>query len=371
MQDALHISPAQWGWVGTFFLLGYALFEVPTGHLGDRLGARKVLTRIVLWWSVFTALTGAVSAYPLLLAVRFLFGAGEAGAYPNGSVAISNWFPPATRGRAFGLFMMSGQLGGSLTPLLVLPIQRNFGWRLSFYLFATLGVVWAAVWFWQFRDAPPLTHVAHSKVHEEETTWRSILRSRNLWAIMALTAGYVYTLSFFQTWMHTYLVRGRAFSERDLSLSALPYFFGAAANLLGGLACDWLVPRVGLKWSRRTVGMTGLFLCAASIVGTIFAVSHIAIITCLSLAFAGIAFQQPAIFAACLDIGGNRGGVVSGFMNMAGQLGGAVASAVFGYIVTATGNYNAPLVPMAILLTIAMLLWGRVDVTQTCRGARA
>ena len=361
MQDALHISPEQWGWVGTVFLLGYALFEIPSGHLGDRLGARAILTRIVLWWSAFTALTGAVSAYPLLLLVRLLFGAGEAGAFPNASVAISNWFSPATRGRAFGLFTMCSQIGGALSPLLVLPIQQSFGWRMSFFVFGSLGALWSAVWFWKYSDRPSTAE----PVTVDRASWRPILVSRDLWAIMGLTFGYVYTMGFFQTWFHTYLVRGRAFSEQALSLSALPYAFGAVANLLGGFTCDWLVRRVGVKWSRRSVGMTGLLSAAAGMTCALFANSHLAVILCLSLSYAGVTFQQPVVWASCLDIGGSRGGAVSGFMNTAGQLGGALSSLVFGYIVKATGNYDIPLIPMAAFLAIGALLWRTVDVT--CR----
>jgi len=360
IQDALHISPEQWGFVGTAFLLGYALFEIPSGHLGDRIGARKILTRIVLWWSLFTAATGLVSAFPMLLAVRFLFGAGEAGAFPNVSVAISNWFSPATRGRAFGLFVMCTQLGGALSPLLVVPIQQRYGWRTSFYVFAALGVLWALLWFSQFRDRPAATHATHPAPRAE---WKPIWASRTLWLIMALTFGYVYTLGFFQTWFHTYLVKGHAFTENALSLSALPYLFGAAANLLGGFTCDWLAARAGIRWSRRGVGMAGLAFAAISLTLTLFVTNPMALILCLSFAYAGITFQQPAVFAACLDIGGIRGGVVSGFMNTAGQIGAAISSTAFGYIVTAYHSYNAPLVPMAILLAAGILLWHRVDVT--------
>ncbi len=370
MQDALHIAPEYWGWVGTVFLIGYALFEIPSGHLGDRVGARRILTRIVLWWSLFTALTGAVSAYPLLLLVRFLFGAGEAGAFPNASVAISNWFPPATRGLAFGLFTMCSQIGGALAPLLVIPIQQAYGWRMCFYLFGCLGVVWSIIWFWQFRDyrahSPQSVAASHATSHPiSQEPWRPMLRSPNLWAIMTLTFGYVYSMSFYQTWFHTYLVKGRAFSEHALSLSALPYVCGAAANLLGGLTCDWLVPKAGLKWSRRGVGMAGLLLAAISMACTILATSQLSVIACLSLAYAGITFQQPVVWTACLDIGGAHGGAVSGFMNTAGQFGGALSSAAFGYIVKASGSYDAPLIPMAALLAMGMLMWGRVDVTAT------
>jgi sugar phosphate permease len=361
MQDALGIAPEQWGLVGTVFLVGYGLFEIPSGYLGDRLGARQVLTRIVLWWSLFTALTGAVSSYPLLLGIRFFFGAGEAGAFPNAAVAIANWFPEKTRGRALGLFIMSTQLGGALSPLLVLPIQKHFGWRASFYTFGSLGVVWSLIWFWRFRDYPPGAQPRALKHHVD---WLPILRNRSLWAIMLLAFGYVYTGTFFQTWFHTYLVKGRSFSEDALNLSALPYIFGAAGNLLGGLTCDWLASRTGLPWSRRGVGIAGLLLSCLSIVSTMFATSHLAIILCLSLAYVGITFQQPAVFAACLDIGGVKGGTVTGFMNMAGQIGGALSSAAFGYIVKLYGNYNAPLIPMAVLLAVGVVTWLKVDVTD-------
>jgi sugar phosphate permease len=364
MQDALQITPEKWGWVGTVFLISYGIFEIPSGHLGDSLGARRVLTRIVLWWSLFTGLTGTVSAYPLLLGVRFLFGAGEAGAFPNAAVAISNWFAPAARGRAFGWFIMCSQIGGAISPLLVVPIQQAFGWRMSFYVFSCVGVLWSVLWFSRFRDKPDDFRYPTRLVHGAHGEWQSLLRSRNLWAIMGLTFGYVYTMSFYQTWFHTYLAKGRGFSENSLSLSALPYICGAIANLLGGFSCDRLAATVGLKWSRRAVGIAGLCLASVSIGSAVFVASHLAVILCLSLAYMGITFQQPAVFSSCLDIGGARGGAVCGFMNTAGQFGGAISSAVFGYAVKATGSYNAPLVPMAFLLAIGMLLWWRVDATK-------
>jgi ACS family glucarate transporter-like MFS transporter len=181
---------------------------------------------------------------------------------------------------------------------------------------------------------------------------------------MAVTAGNVYSMAFYQTWIHTYLVKGRGFREDELWLSSVPYVFGAAANLLGGLACDWLARVAGVKWSRRGVGMAGALLGAISMAGAMFASSHLAVILVLSLAYAGFTLQQPAIFSACLDIGGLRGGAVAGFMNTAGQVGGAVASVVFGYLVKATGNYDAPLVPMAALLATGFVLWLKVDVNR-------
>ena len=139
IQEYLHIGPHQWGWVVGVFAIDYAVFEIPGAWMGDRFGPRITLTRIVLWWSAFTALTGAVSSYPLLLLTRFSFGAGEAGANPNAAASIASWFPASERGRAFGVLAMAMQTGGSLSPLLVVPIQIRYGWRASFYVFALWG----------------------------------------------------------------------------------------------------------------------------------------------------------------------------------------------------------------------------------------
>jgi len=154
IQQDLGIDPVGWGWVTAMFTLSYCLFEIPTGALGDRLGPRRVLTRIVLWWSAFTALTGTVSSYPLSLVTRFLFGAGEAGAFPNASIVVSRWFPATQRASMCGVVLMASQIGGGIAPLLIVPIQIRYGWRASFFLFALAGVAWAAAWYWWFRDSP-------------------------------------------------------------------------------------------------------------------------------------------------------------------------------------------------------------------------
>ena len=154
MQADLNISPERWGWVMGAFTLAYALFEIPTGALGDRIGQRKVLTRIVVWWSVFTTLTGTVSSYFLLLITRFMFGVGEAGAFPNSSGSISRWFPAVERARAQGVVWMATRIGAAISPLIVVPIQQHYGWRASFWAFGFLGLIWASVYYIWYRDFP-------------------------------------------------------------------------------------------------------------------------------------------------------------------------------------------------------------------------
>lgn len=381
MQAELGISPEAWGWVTGMFVLSYGIFEIPCGALGDRIGPRRVLTRIVTWWSAFTALTGVVSNYFLLLVTRFCFGMGEAGAYPNAAAVIARWFPLKRRARTWGIVWMTSQLGGAMAPLLVVPIQVHFGWRMSFYVFSVLGVIWAVAWYAWFRDSPAeMPGVTAAEREELKDTgpkanhvipWAIALRSGNLWRLMGIAACYVYALYFFQSWFHTFLVKGRGFGEGDLWLSSLPYFVGAGANCLGGFGSDWLVARSGLKAGRRVVGLVGLGTAALCIAATIATTSGPWTLLFLSLAYGGMTLQQPNMAAVALDIGGAHAGVIYGFANTAAQAGGFVSSIAFGYLVQHFGSYNAPLVPMVVTLVVGTYLWTRVDPTREIFGGTA
>lgn len=367
IQEDLHLGPAAWGWITGIFTLSYALFEIPSGMLGDRIGPRRVLTRIVLWWSAFTSITGLAMGYGSLLTTRFLFGMGEAGAFPNSCVVVSRWFPMPERGRAFGIILTAAQVGGAISPLLVVPIQMRYGWRASFYVFGILGVIWAAVWYRWFRDSPQeMPGVSQAELDESPAPvaaihrtlpWAIALRSLNFWAAMVIGFCYIYSYSFFQTWLHTYLVKAHGFSEQQLLLSSLPYAVAACANLAGGLASHLLVQRIGLKWGRCALGVVGLSLSACTAIGVLFANGQIAALVLLSLTYGGITFQQPIMFAVCLDIGGAFAGAIGGAMNTASQIGAFVASLSFGYLVARTGNYNLPFIPMAILLAVGVVFW--------------
>jgi MFS family permease len=357
------------------FTLSYAVFEIPTGALGDRIGPRKVLTRIVLWWSVFTSVTGLVMGfYPLLLA-RFLFGAGEAGAFPNASVAVSRWFPMRERGRAMGVMLMASQLGGAVAPLLVVPIQMHYGWRASFYVFGLVGVAWSAVWWWWFRDSPrEKKGVTEAEIEETAglvtwarhgLPWKIALRSMNFWAVVTVAFCYVYTFNFFQSWFHTYLVRAQAYSEDDLLMSCLPFLVAAASNLSGGLVSQLLVRRYGLKWGRRTIGLAGMAIAAPCLVAVMFVHQWLWALLLLSVAYGGITFQQPIMFAVCLDIGGEYAGEVVGAMNTSSQIGSLTSSLAFGYLVSRYGNYSLPFIPMAALSVLGFFLWLKVDADES------
>lgn len=374
MQADLHIDPIGWGWVTAMFTLSYCLFEIPTGALGDRIGPRRVLTRVVLWWSAFTSLTGLASNYYLLLITRFCFGAGEAGAFPNASVVVARWFPSTQRASMAGVLLMASQIGGAVAPLLVVPIQIRYGWRASFFVFGTFGVIWAAVWFAWFRDSPAeKPGVSQAELAETAGAtqgkahgfpWAVALRSESVMAMLGTAFCYVYVYTFFQTWFHTFLVKGRGFSEGSLVLSALPYVVAACANLMGGAASDALVRRLGVKWGRRSLGIFGLGSACLFVIAAMLTRHQLLTVVLLSLVYGAITFQQSGVFGACLDIGRTHAGSMVGLMNTAASLGGLIASVAYGYIVDRFGSYDAPFVPMAGLLFLGTLLWFRIDASQ-------
>jgi len=379
MQEELGIDPIGWGWVTAMFTLSYCLFEIPTGALGDRIGPRRVLTRVVVWWSVFTSLTGMVSNYFLLLLTRFCFGAGEAGAFPNASIVVSRWFPPSQRASISGVLLMASQIGGAIAPLVVVPIQIRYGWRTSFYLFGIVGGVWAAVWYRWFRDSPA-EKPGVSQAELEETSglppapahgfpWKVALRSESVLALLGTAFCYVYVYTFFQTWFHTFLVRGRGFSEGSLALSALPYAIAACANLAGGAVSDAMVRRLGVKWGRRSLGIVGLGSACLFTIAAMMTRQQLPTVILLSLVYGAITFQQSGVFGVCLDIGRKHAGSVVGLMNTSAQVGGLLSSVAYGYIVDRFHSYDAPFVPMAALLGLGALLWLKIDASRVLSTA--
>lgn len=385
MQTDLGISPERWGWVTGVFAIAYALFEIPAGSMGDSIGPRKVLTRIVVWWSAFTTLTGAVTNYFVLLVVRFLFGAGEAGAFPNSSASISRWFPRVERARAHGLVWMASRVGGFLTPLIVYPIQARWGWRASFWVFGVLGIAWAIVWYTWFRDTPAeKAGVSKSEIEEirlgggvtaagqkHSLPWGRVLRNGQFWIILAMYHAYCWGAYFYVSWLHTFLANGRGFDTADLfRYSWLPFAFGGCANLLGGITSDHLCKTIGVRWGRRIVGATGLTFSAVCMILVWFTAGKLWSVLLLSLAYAGSDFMLPVAWAVCLDVGRKSAGAVTGAMNMAGQVGSFLSSVAFGYLIAWFGGFaegighnrfDVVLFPMAIMLVVSAALFLRID----------
>ncbi len=381
MQADLGLTDQQLGNVFSIFLLAYALFEVPSGWLADRFGARWMLTRIVLWWSAMTALTGAAAGYLSLLAIRWLFGMGEAGVMPSLSRAFSRWLPAHARGQAFGLTVMAAALGGAATQPLVTTLLARFSWREAFPIFGTVGVIWAAAWFWWFRDDPREHSAVNaaelaligreadpSRLGREAATphppvpWRALVTSRGLIALYAMYFSALYGWYFYITWLPSYLLRARGFDLATTGwLAMLPLLGTAAGALVGGWISDPLVRRFGLRLGLRAPGLVGLPLAALFMLGAI-ATSDGRTATLLFAGAAGSAALGIApAWSVCLAIGGRHAGVVSGAMNTFGNLGGALMPVVMGSVLDAFGSWNLSLYSVAALYGVAALCWLRID----------
>jgi MFS family permease len=379
MQAELHITTRQWGWVIGAFTVGYALFEVPGGMMADRWGARAALTRIVLLWSFFTSATGAVSSFAVLLLVRFLFGAGEAGAFPGATSAISRWFPAGERSRAQGVMWMASRVGGVIAPVLVVGIQKVYGWRTTFFVFGALGLLWCTAWFLWYRDRPRdkrgITAGEVALIESEgggigagygRVRWRSVLKKRDFWKLLFMYHAYSWGGFFYLGWLPTYLQKGRGFTEDEMRIwSSLPFALGAIGCMLGGTLSDLLVRKHGLRFGRRVVGTTGLALGAALLFGAAFVESKTAAAVCLAFGYFAMDCQMPVSWALPLDLGRRSAGSIAGAMNMAGQLGSFVSSVAFGYLVEAFGgNYSRALLPLAAMTALGAFTFSRIDPTR-------
>lgn len=377
----LGLSDVEMGYVFSAFTFAYALFEVPSGWLADRFGARLMLTRIVIWWSAMTAMTGWVGGFASLFAVRFLFGAGEAGAFPSIARAYVRWLSPRERGRAFGLALMTAALGGALTQPLVVQLLERMHWRHTFPIFGMVGCVWAVAWFWWFRDDPR----DHKRVNAAElelvggaappphgaVPWGMLLHSRNLWVICAMYFTAIYGWYFYITWLPTYLLTARGFDLKAVGwLAALPLLSIAAGVFLGGWLSDVFVRRFGLRVGRRLTGVVGLPLAAVAVMAGMATATPMASALLLASAAGLAALGVSPAWAVCLEIGGRHSGVVTGAMNTFGNLGGALCPVVVGFCLERWGSWTVPLTTIAVLYLVAAACWMAIDPTRPIVAAR-
>ena len=376
MRSELGLTAIQMGWAFSVFGWAYALFEVPGGWLGDRLGARRVLMRIVIWWSFFTAATGWVWNTTSLIVTRTLFGAGEAGAFPNMTRIFTTWLPGRERERAQAILWLSSRWGGALTPLLVAYILQFMSWRRAFELFGALGVIWAVAFYRWYRDDPS----EHRSVNRAELAmlpptsetatvaghlpWRLLVSKPAIWLLCAQYACLSYGWWFYVTWLPTYLREARGTGVKmGALLAGLPL-------LLGGIGClisAALIPRIALATgsvarARRIIAIVGFLGASASIF--IFTTVQDPVKAMLVLGMAGLFndFVMPAAWAGCMDIGGRYAGTVSGSMNMFGSIAGALSPLVVGYLLSWTSqNWTLTFYVSAAIYSLGAICWLFLD----------
>lgn len=377
MKD-LNLTPDQWGWILSAFILSYGLMQIPMGAMGDKRGHRSTLALIVLWWSAFTAFTGMAGGFVSLIMIRFMFGIGEAGSSPCSTGVISRWFPKKEVGKAQGYIWAASRMGGALTPFIVLPVITYLGWRAAFYILGAVGVIWSIVWYLFYRNQPKemrgitQAEIDEAPVSQMETSsakvsipWKSLLSSKQFWLILSMYFFYAFGSWFFFSWFPTFMELGRGFEKDQLTYAiAVPFVMSMIGNISGGYLTDKLSAKYGLKVGRKALGSSSLIISAIFMFLAAFIPGKMQVFIFLSLAFGIIDLMLPSAWALCIDLGKKYSGAVSGAMNTAGNLGGFVCSLIFGYVVSATGNYNLPLYIIAGMLVISAIIFMFIDPTK-------
>ncbi|MEO8099483.1 MAG: MFS transporter [Acidobacteriota bacterium] len=369
MRD-LAIDTIQMSYVFSAFTFAYAVFEIPTAWWADRIGSRKVLTRIVVWWSAFTMLTGAAFSYPMMLATRALFGVGEAGAWPNVGRIHSRWIPAEERGRVQGIFFAGAHLAGGLTPGVVAWIALYLPWRWVFVLFGFVGMAWAASFYRWFRDEPrehPSVSVAERDLIESRRGgaqghapggWRAVFGAPGLIPLCAQYFANTYGFYFFITWLPEYLRNARGMENAELAIFAgLPLTLSAVADVTGGMTTDFLARKLGVRAGYRLVGGVA-YACAALIMAAGAGASDgrlagvlIAIAGALSM------ITLAPSWATAITLGGESAGLMGAVMNTSGQIGGILSPIVLAQLVKHYGDWSLPLYVLAGLYAVAAGCW--------------
>ena len=392
MRKDLDLQEERWSLVLNAFALAYSLFEVPTGHWGDRYGSRGVITRIVIFWSIFTALTGAATGLYSLILIRFLFGAGEAGAFPNAALVLTKWFPVEHRGRVRGMITTVSMLGAAAAPLVATKLMKAFGWRQMFGILGIVGAIWAALFYWWFRDRPSEhpgcneaerrlinphggeASTASSHAHEP-IPWGIVLTSPNVWflgTIMMVSATYFY-LQF--QWYPTYLAQARGV-DQDTSawMNMVVMLGGAAGCVLGGVMTDIIVSRTDeRKWSRRLYG--GALVLLSSLSVSTVALTDEPWIGAVgsSLALMFLQMSMPTWWTVVAEISGRHGASMWGLMNSMGGIGVMGSTQLIGWYIQSrkAAGYSGrdafdPLyLMMAGLFLVGVCLWLFIDPTRS------
>ncbi|MBM3823845.1 MAG: MFS transporter [Verrucomicrobia bacterium] len=391
------LATERMSWVFSAFVAGYLLFEVPAGWLGDKWGPRSVIVRIVIGWSIFTGLTGGVETLAraltrepgpehllmCLVVIRFLFGAGEAGAYPNIARALGRWFPYRERATAQSFIWFSSRLGGAIAPAVIGVLMAwGKGWQNAFWLLGAVGVIWSAWFWWWYRDRPE----DQPAVNEEERRWiasdaagsgtiyddasparmpwRALL-SINVLALCLASFCVSFCFYFYITFLPKYLKdQFQVDYAGSQWMSGLPLLCGGIACLAGGRLSDGLIRRLGSRrWGRSLMPMLGWFLAGLLAWTVPWLDSPMLVVAALALGFACQDLGVPSMWSVPADLGGKFAGTLGGWMNSAGALGGMLSPLVAAKISIQWG-WNSAFVLFGCVYLVGAVAWLRVDASK-------
>jgi MFS transporter, ACS family, glucarate transporter len=371
----LSLSNEQWSWVLASFAFGYALFQTPGGAMADRLGGRAVLTAVVTAWSFFTGLTAFAWNFISLLVVRFLFGAGEAGAFPGMARVVYSWIPVKERGLVKGINFSGSRIGAALAMPGIAWMIHALGWKWTFVVLMLIGFAWALFWWLWFRDDPkqaraiPKAELEYILSNRQDAGSQTggpaeslrvgrLFSSGNLWLMMIQYFGSNFTFFFSLTWLYPYVKTKYNLGAVDAGFYAMvPLLGGAAGNIFSGWLVDALY-RVGSPvLSRKLPAIIGFTLAAVGMIMSVDQATAIGAVAWLTVAIFGADMTLSPSWSFCIDIGGKHAGAVSGTMNMAGNLGSAITALAFAYLPETSKGNVAFFYTAAALSAIAVLCW--------------
>lgn len=371
--SAFNLTDKQFGWIGSAFALGYALLQVPSGVLADRFGPRILLTSVVSIWSAFTALTGVAWNYVSMLVFRFLFGAGEAGAFPGVARAAYSWIPMQERGLVNGINFSGSRIGAAMAMPIVAWMIGAIGWRMSFGMLAVLGFLFAVLWYAWFRNDPSeharisageLSYILENRQkvdagrEKEKLSSGILLSSKNMWLLMLQYFASNFTFYFCLVWAFSYLKETFELDFRQTGLfAALPFVGGAVGNCVGGWLIDRIYRRGRWALSRQLPAILGFALATLGFGAFVFMRNPYAAVVLLTVAIFGADMTLSPSWSTCIDIGRKHSGAVSGTMNMAGNIGSVVTSLAFPYLKAWTGSETPYFVVAAGLNVLAIGAW--------------
>ncbi len=365
------ITPSQMGIIMSGFFWSYALLQIPAGWFADRLGQKITLGFAVAWWSVATALTGLGTGFKSILGFRVALGVGEAAAYPSNAGIASKWFPDRERATVSGLFDSGSKFGGAVAMPLIVWLISMFGWKMTFVIIGLAGVIWAAIWFFYYKEIPEkhtgvnaaeLKHIREGQSNkagldkEQPMKWYELLKYRNIWAMCLGFFMINYTSYFFITWLPTYLVKEKGMGMLAMGFAAMmPLLIAMVVEVAAGWASDKVYSKGWLSLTAtRKVFLIGGLLMASCIGLAAFAESAVMAVVLLCIAKSGTTVAASQVWALPGDVAPkNMTSVVAGLQNSVSNMGGVVGPIVTGAILQATGSFT-----MALLLSSGLLLIG-------------
>ncbi len=380
----LHLTQEQMGRAFSAFLIGYTVFQVPSGWLADRVGVRRLFTVMALGWALFTAalvlvgqrpLVAGVGALGWLLILRLAHGVMAAPTYPASGRAIAVFVPPRWLGRANGVVLASVGIGSAATPAILGPVAVRFGWRPAVALAAALAAAVAVIWHAFARKVPrasvrgtAILAVADTgetlvpQLAEPPPLWPSPMRQRSFWFLAASYLLQSYVGYVFVFWFYLYLVQVRHIALMKAAwLTTLPWLSTLVAVPLGGVASDWAVRAWGATWGRRSLPIAALILSAGLLSWGARAEGRWVVVASLTLSTALVLSTEGPFWASMNQLAGPRSGTAGGTMNFFGNLGGLISAAAMPWLAARVGWAQA-LSLTAGLALLSGVLWLNVKV---------